>query len=287
MPKRQLGEEVTDLPFKRGRSDISFSAPENSLSFSHISRLSDEILLNIFERLCLEQLLLCQRVSHRWHKISTDPELWKRLYFVRYVKPRLAHLRSRRHIASQEWWMTETTQNESGGRKDWKHLFKVRHNWHKGRCAISEMDISDPVSTLENFQISKMGSFWDEPQVSSSPPLVQFDGKIFVSVDKEAGLRAWDITQIEHGERKVVGNRKFRGYEEGWMLGTPSALAMDGDEVNPNIIVGFESGGAMILQLHPMGASDCREHGFWVRFVLRPLRRRARFYTSHIPILTS
>jgi hypothetical protein len=270
MSKRSVEEEELSLPFKRRRSNTASSTPAVQVSSSHIGRLSDEILLAIFERLSLEQLLLCQPVSHRWHKISTDPELWKRLYFLRYVKPRLVHLRSRRHIASRDWWMTETTQDESGEKKDWKHLFKVRHNWHKGRCAISEIDISDRPSSHENLEVPRVGSFWEEVTTSTSPPLVQFDGTIFLSADKDAGLRAWNITQIENGGRKIVGSRRFRGYEEGWRLGAPSALAIDGDEANPNITVGFESGGLMILQLRPMDALNDREHGFWVRLVLPP-----------------
>ena len=114
-------------------------------------KLSDEILLNIFERLSLDQVLSCQSVSHRWQKISTDPELWKRLYFLRYIQPRFTHISTsnRTRIASRDWWIKETTHTEDGTKKDWKKLFKIRHNWDKGRCAVSEIDISPSSDHLE------------------------------------------------------------------------------------------------------------------------------------------
>jgi len=273
-------EEAPSAPSKRVRP----SGPNDLLpglhSFCYISRLSDEILLNIFERLSLEQILSCQSVSHRWQQISTDPELWKYLYFIRYVKPRLAHLhaRSRSRVASREWWDKETTQNEGGSRKDWKQLFKVRHNWHKGRCAVSEMDISSLSSRQEHSEFPPKSSFWEELETPTTAPLVQFDGRIFISADREVGLRAWDIGCKEKGRHKVVGARQFRLYEQGWELGEPTALAIDGGEINPNpnIIVGFGSGGVMILQLHPMESVEGNDYGFYVRFVLPPAVTPAR-----------
>src|SRR5271170_3784166 len=208
MSKRAFEERDESLTSrKRHQTHISkTAAPDDALPFCHISKLSDEILLNIFELLSLPQIISCQTVSHRWQHISTDPELWKHLYFQRFVKPRLAHVhsRTRTRIAIRDWWNNERTQTEGGPRKDWKQMFKVRHNWHKGRCAVTEMDISNspPRPAIDE---PRQSSFWNERVLTTSTPLVQFDGKIFVVADKENGLRAWDIEKLENGRRKIVG----------------------------------------------------------------------------------
>ena len=241
----------------------------DALSFCHISKLSDEILLNVFQMLSLEQLLSCQGVSHRWQRISIDPELWKRLYFTRFVKPRLAHVHSRTRtlIATRNWWNNERTQTEGEPRKNWKQLFKLRHNWHKGRCAVSEIDISNSPARHIPHEATCQRSFWNETALSTSAPLVQFNGKVFVAADKDAGLRAWDIGKTENGKRKLVGYRQFQTYEQGWRLGEPTALGIDG---GTDVVVGFNTGGAMILQLSPMDGNEGNDFGFTVRFILPP-----------------
>ena len=275
MSKRMVdvGWDESTTPRKRPKwNDAMHAEPVGPLSFSHISKLSDEVLLNIFEKLSLEQILSCQEVSHRWQHLSTDPELWKRLYFLRFVKPRLAHVhsRTRTRIATQGWWKNERTQTEGEPRKDWKQLFRLRHNWHKGRCAISEIDISNSPDRYVVQEAPRQISFWNESAPSVSPPLVQFDGKIFVAVDKQAGLRAWDIGLIKDGERKMVGCRRLKNYEQGWRLGEPAALGLDVNGTTTDIVVGFDSGGAMILHLKPADGIEGEDFGFDVRVIVPP-----------------
>ena len=274
MSKRSLDTDASSaLSRKRAKSrDSKIYNPSDALSFCHISKLSDEILLNVFQMLPLEQILSCQGVSHRWQSISTDPELWKRLYFIRFVRPRLSHVhsRTRTRIATRNWWNNERTQTEGEPRKDWKQLFKLRYNWHKGRCAVSEIDISNsPVRRIPH-EATHQASFWNEPTISASPPLVQFNGKIFVAADKDAGLRAWDIGKMENGKRKLVGCRQFQNYEQGWRLGEPTALGIDGGGETTDVVVGFNTGGAMILQFSPTDGNEGNNFGFTVRFILPP-----------------
>src|SRR5579859_580027 len=181
--------------------------------------------------------------------------------------PRLAHVhsRTRMRVAAQDWWNTETTHNDGQKRKDWKQMFKLRHNWRKGRCAVSEMDIS-PSPQRHTSDRHRQTSFWDEPVVPVSALLVQFDGKIFVAADKDAGLRAWDIGD---GGKKMVGCRRFRDYEDGWRLGEPTALAIDGTNDVTDVIVGYASGAVIILRLDPT-FDIIGEFGFRVRFILPP-----------------
>jgi hypothetical protein len=101
-------------------------------------------------------------------------------------------------------------------------------------------------------------------------PLVQFDGNIFIAVDKDAGVRAWDIGRTENGKRKIIGCRRFRKYEQGWKLDEPTALGIDGSDGTMDVVVGFESGGVMILHLDPEDGVEGQEFGFRVRFILPP-----------------
>lgn len=242
------------------------------IEFCHISRLSDELLLHVFQELPLAQILVCQSVSPRWQHISADPELWKKLYFTRFIRPRLAHIhsRTRTRLATRDWWRNERTQIEGEPRKDWKRLFKIRHNWHKGRCAISEMDIShSPMRHDVHFEPMPM-SVSNEPAAPTAVPLVQFDGKIFVAADKDIGLRAWDIDKMENGKRKLVGYRRFREYEEGWQLGVPTALGMESNGMFLDIVIGFDSGGVMIVRLDASDGIEGQDFGFTLRYILPP-----------------
>ena len=296
MSKRKADADI-DFPVKRINRNV-FPTEETTppLISSHIALLSDEIMLHIFEMLDLPQILSCQSVSHRWHQVSTDPELWKRLYFLRFILPRLAHVqsRTRTRIACQEWWNTERTQADEGRpRKDWKHMFKVRHNWHKGRCAISEIDISElssPHTAIENTPMYLPDRVWRLLRMPDVPaPLVQFDGTIFIAVDKDSDLRAWNIVEFEDGKRKQVAQREFGVWEDGWQLGKPSALAIDGRDATTDVAVGFESGAAMILQLVQEQKSDEGNFGFLKRYLLAPEQvphKIAHITYSHPYLLT-
>jgi len=274
MSKRRLetDQQPSTSRKKAQRDDVVGPRPSQRVGFCYISKLSDEVLLHVFQELPLEQILVCQSVSQRWQHISTDPELWKKLYFMRFVKPRLAHIhsRTRTRLATRDWWRNERTQTLDEPRKDWKRLFKIRHNWHRGRCGISEMDIShSPIRHGSHKEHLSM-SFSNAPSVAAAVPLVQFDGKIFVVADKEVGLRAWDIDNVENEKRKLVGYRPFREYEDGWKLGAPSALGLDAREQFSDIVIGFDSGGIMILRLHASDGLEGQGFGFARRCIVPP-----------------
>ena len=274
MCKRPLetDQQLSTSRKKVQRDDIVSSRPSQLVEFCYISKLSDELLLHVFHELPLEQILACQSVSQRWHHISTDSELWKRLYFIRFIKPRLAHIhsRTRTRLASQAWWQNERTQTDDEPRKDWKRLFKIRHNWHRGRCVISEMDISQSPICHGSHKEHLSMSFSKPPPMAAAVPLVQFDGKMFVAADKEVGLRAWDIDKMENGKHKLVGYRRFREYEEGWKLGAPSALGLDAKGKFSDIVIGFDNGVTMILRLNANDGPEGQDFGFTLRCILPP-----------------
>lgn len=53
-----------------------------------LSPLSDEILVRILSYLSLPQLLSLAPVTRRFHRLAQDSQLWKALYYARFVLPR-------------------------------------------------------------------------------------------------------------------------------------------------------------------------------------------------------
>jgi hypothetical protein len=264
MPKRQREQDEDDANPRKSQFRYSPRLP-----LSPISKVSDEILLDIFRNLTIQDIVCCQTVSHRWQSISRDPELWKHLYFLRFIKPRLSNVRSRSRIkAAREWWRLETTQNGES-KKDWKKLFKVRFNWHFGRCAISEMDI-DTLSQV-SMESSLIRKEKEKVDCTYIPPLVQFDGKMFITADEKTGLRAWHIGSVENGERRLIGRRPFERYERGWYMGSPTALAIDVSGGEPtDIAIGFDGGGVLILRLNSRNGREEIASGFEITYVVPP-----------------
>lgn len=54
-----------------------------------IDRLPDEIILYILSFLSLETILICERVSARWRKLSRDPSIWRNIVIRYSGKPDL------------------------------------------------------------------------------------------------------------------------------------------------------------------------------------------------------
>lgn len=57
-----------------------------------LSALSDELLIRILHLLPVECVLVCQSVSHRFHRLAGDAQVWKGLYWGRWVRPRVRML---------------------------------------------------------------------------------------------------------------------------------------------------------------------------------------------------
>jgi hypothetical protein len=132
------------------------------------------------------------------------------------------------------------------------------------------MDISESPARHVESELRTQTSFWEPPVPEVSAPLVQFNGKIFIAVDKDTGVRAWDIGRADHGKRKLIGNRNFRTYEQGWKLGDPTAVGIDGADDTMDVVVGFESGGVMLLRLDPEADVSSTDFGFNLRCILPP-----------------
>lgn len=138
MPKRPSSESP-EPQSKRHRPNF----------IPHIGRLSDELFLRIASFLSIADLTSCQRVSKRFSRIATDSQIWKALFYGRFVRPRASRIPgasrappSSLHYSSRNSRWLEDEELAKASATNWKELYKLRHNWNRGICTVSEMDIT-------------------------------------------------------------------------------------------------------------------------------------------------
>ncbi|KAK9492208.1 hypothetical protein V1508DRAFT_419610 [Lipomyces doorenjongii] len=201
------------------------------------SKLSDEALLLIFSYLSSGDLTACASVSKTWSTLASDSLVWKRLFYSQFVEPRLPRkFWLRRHAEDQFFHRSREHERDS----EWKSLYKLRYNWHKGRCSIGTIDVSSLPSDKRD---ANLGGRLEQNMI------VRFRGRSIFTVDSDFGLRAWDArgglnasvalprTYVDEGGREVA-------------YGAPSALYIHTQEniagsgqSELTIIVGFTCGG--------------------------------------------
>jgi hypothetical protein len=135
------------------------------------------------------------------------------------------------HFASKaSKWLDDEHLLKRGGRTNWKWQYKLRRNWSKGSCAVSEIQVAE--------------------QAPVPPVLVQLhDGVIYIA-NQTDGLRAWPAKD----ERKMIAHSPFVGDTRG----PPTALAIDAQDRTPDVsrvIVGFEDGA---FGLYTLGSEEAR-----------------------------
>jgi hypothetical protein len=199
----------------------------------HLDTLSDELLIHILQLLPLETIVQCQRLSHRFYTLAGDSQIWKNLYYTRFVLPRalrIPGIRTARDDAlnfsskKSRWLSEDALVNPVDGKKtNWKGQYKLRHNWSIGSCDIQEIHVAD------------------RPAVPSMQ--VKLAEKVVVTADKE-GLRAWEL--------------KDKGLSAKCPLDedlTPSCLNVDElpSESGLGVAVGLEDGGWGIWRLDIKG----------------------------------
>ena len=219
------------LPMKRRCSSVAeyLSEPlskklrtRDPLDF--LSNLSDELLIRILHNLPIETLLQCQRISHRLYTLAGDSQIWKNLYYNRFVLPRARRIPGIRgaqdevlHFSSRKSkWLDENTLiNRADGRlTNWKLQYKLRHNWSIGACAVQEINVAA------------------RPSIPSI--LVRLAERIVITADKEEGLRAWDLK-----DKTLIAKLKLEGGA------VPTCLAIDeqdSDQKGLGIAAGFSDG---------------------------------------------
>lgn len=228
-PKRRrssVGERI-DFPIsKRARTQHPLD---------HLSDLSDELLIRILHNLSISSLLQCQRLSHRFYRLAGDSQIWKNLYYNRFVLPRALRIPGMRtapdealHFSSRrsKWLDDNMLLNRGEGKEtNWKRQYKLRYNWSVGACEVQEIHVADRLS------IPSM--------------LVRLAEGVVVTADKDDGLRAWDLKEKELIAISSLGEEDV-----------PTCLALDEQESGTGglgIALGFMDGGWGIWKLDVTG----------------------------------
>ncbi|KAI4600852.1 hypothetical protein KJ359_013015 [Pestalotiopsis sp. 9143b] len=265
------------MPLKRRRSAAELSDPATTRpattkrprlgahSASHddlLSPLSDELLVRILTNLSLPHLLSVAPVSRRFHRLAEDSQVWKRLYYARFVLPRALripgfrdgsaregklHYSSRRAVwadGRRGGWVdmrSEVPGNKEA--RDWKRQYKLRHNWSKGKCAVEELRVGEDIMMAADA----------EARESPPPPkmLVKISEGFAITADTTSGLRAWDLKT-----KQLVAHMDLADKESD---APPTCLALDDQNISQHkvdIVVGFQDGSFGVWKL------DVRDHRF-------------------------
>ncbi|KAI8627099.1 hypothetical protein F5Y19DRAFT_477991 [Xylariaceae sp. FL1651] len=212
-----------------------------------LSLLSDELLVRILSFLSLPDLLRLAPVSDRFYHLSGDSQIWKRLYYSRFVLPRALllpgfrngsardrklHYSSRRTIwadGRRGGWVDMRSGDDKESH-DWKRQYKLHHNWAKGKCAVEELHLGEEPGFSESTGL---------PNV-----LVKVLDGIAVTADAVNGLRAWDLKT-----RKLLAQIDLDKSEACAM---PSCMALDDQQQQKkqlDIALGFTDGSFGVWRL--------------------------------------
>lgn len=229
MSKRRIYDDESS---RSSSSIVSHShPPKRSRKIDRLSSLSDELLLHILSCLPIPSLIVCQRLSRRFHALAGDSELWKRQYYSRWVRPRARRLANSKRISippsKAEYsprvstWLDHSYLEKEGRPTNWKRQYHLRHNWSKGICRVTEYEFPRP----------------------PRPPLfVEFCAGFILTADSDHGLRAW----IASNPRSCVANiRSECSSAVPTALSATRSLGQD----NIEVAVGFQDKGFSVYDL--------------------------------------
>lgn len=187
----------------------------------HLLDLSDEILLRTLSYLNTAALILCERVCHKLCGLAKDNELWREKYYNQFVRHRARRLPSLQRIAGQNQekdylryssrdaqWLDQSHLIQAGVETNWKHIFRIKHNWVHGRAKTSEVQVGN---------------------VPVPPVLAKVQRGCLYTVDHVHGLRIWKGGVVKQAH--VLEGQS-----------TPSALSVAFDNGTSCVAVGHTDG---------------------------------------------
>ncbi|KAI4761143.1 hypothetical protein E4T51_05870 [Aureobasidium sp. EXF-12344] len=226
MVKRRASDSLEDG--ERHTKRLQHNNPDR------LSRLSHELTLRVLSFLPVPDLIICQSVSRHFHRLAGDDQLWKALYYNRFVRPRASRIpgihesgvpaESLWYSSKLSKWLDDDNLLKRGKETHWKSQYKTRHNWTKGTCRVDEVPVS--------------------PEPSVPPTLLQMHDGIIVMADHVHGLRAWS----SQSGQNMLATAKFPD-----KTSPPSALTIDSAPPTSSTItlaVGFQDGSFTVYDLH-------------------------------------
>ncbi|KAI1101884.1 hypothetical protein F4804DRAFT_314754 [Jackrogersella minutella] len=215
-----------------------------------LSPLPNELLVRILKLLSLPDLLNIAPVSRQFLHLFADSQIWKRLYYSRFVLPRALRIPGFRDGSSREgklhyssrraiWadgrkggWVDMHLGDLEDDSRDWKKQYKLRHNWSKGKCALEELQLGQDLSIPEAKLLHKK-------------MLVKVSEGIAVTADVATGLRAWDLKTKQLLAQVSLGLVNVQV--------APSCLATDDQNIHDqflDIAIGFSDGSFGVWKLN-------------------------------------
>ncbi|KAB5547127.1 F-box domain-containing protein [Coniochaeta sp. 2T2.1] len=260
----------------RRLSNLAQPTPPPQLSVpkraDRLTPLSDELLLRILSFLSVDALLFSvSPLSHRFHRLASDSQLWKAHYYARFVLPRAMRIPGFRDGA------TAATGSKREGHK--LHYSGRRRLWADGRRGGVVVTDVRSVSASERLGLEAYTDGMEEEEQREHKPVnwkrqykirhnwargkcaveelrlgegedEKTDRKVLVKViegvaitaDARFGLRAWDLKT-----REVVAHTRLDDGAEGdgdfVVDETPSCIAIDEGDAEATVTVGFQNGG--------------------------------------------
>lgn len=216
---------------KRSREDVQYHADLPPLKRTRnetdlpdrLSSLSSELILHILSFLPVSSLNTCQRLSHRFYSLAGDSELWKRQYYLRWVKPRTRRLRAvlpqRRfkYTPKVSTWLGHGHLAEEGRVTHWKTQYRLKHNWSKGACQLTEVELPEP---------------------PLPPFLAKLCSGFMFTVDSAYGLRVW----ISKNPTSCIASAIFATLSETSRVPTALTAANNPGRNSMEVTVGFQDG---------------------------------------------
>lgn len=240
MVKRRVSDAFEDD--QRDTKRLQHNSPDR------LSRLSHELTLRVLSFLPVPDLITCQSVSRHFNRLAGDDQLWKALYYNRFVRPRASRIpginesgvpaESLWYSSKLSKWLDEDNLLKRERQTHWKRQYKTRHNWTKGTCRVDEVPVS--------------------PEPSVPPTLLQMHDGIIVMADHLHGLRAWS----SQSGQNMLATAEFLD-----KTSPPSALTLDSAPSSSSTItlaVGFQDGSFTIYDLH------VHQHRFTSRYSHEP-----------------
>ena len=232
MAKRKASEvsEHAEPQQKRRRS--------GDATTDRLSNISHELILRVLSFLPVPDLIVCHRVSRHVGAMAGDSQLWKALYYNRFVRPRASRIPGIResgvpadslYFSSKlSKWLDDEGLVRRRKETNWKRQYKLRHNWAKGSCAVSEIPVAE--------------------QPSIPPILVQMSDSTVYLADQADGLRAWS----SKAGRKLLARADFDSIPGHDRTSPPTAMAVDtaaGSGIRAQVAVGFQDGSFSMFRL--------------------------------------
>lgn len=238
-PQHQHHQQQPQPRRKRARLDhnaVASRPPSRDI----ISHLPAELVVRILSYMNEVSLLEISTVSRLFHRVTSDPQLWRAHYYRRFILPRAHLIPGFKNGAASNSSSTsytnmtatgsvragrvgaknDTAKDHPGSHVDWKKSYKLLHNWARGRCDVEELH------------------FHPRQRLAVGKTVVKVVEGLAITADASSGLLVWDLRTRSPIAEAPLESYRGRGVR-------PTCLAVDDDPLSDETIgiaAGFEDG---------------------------------------------